>query len=186
MADLTIEHTKRILQWNTIALTAFRKFGREILKSLCQKLKLYVPSTAKRNRAEPTKTNYKNALLNSVSQCCQIDMLKWTYSDFRWWVCVKIVPPILRWVLRRWCTIHGTCLWTLSWLTKTSWAAIQLKSVKICKVSLQFPVAYSAYDSSKSQKTGVTDKKLMSSAMAMETLTLSQSFRSFTWMEKLS
>jgi len=76
MADLTIEHAERILQRNTIALTAFRKFRREILKSLCQKLELYVPSTAKRNRAEPTKTDYENALLNSVSQRCQIDVLK--------------------------------------------------------------------------------------------------------------
>lgn len=76
MADLTIEHAERILQRNTIAPTAFRKYRREILKSLCQKFQLSVPSTAKRNRAEPTKTDYENALLLFVRQRCQIDVLK--------------------------------------------------------------------------------------------------------------
>ncbi|EDQ99293.1 uncharacterized protein LACBIDRAFT_335113 [Laccaria bicolor S238N-H82] len=66
MADLTIEHAKRILQRDIIAPTALKKFRRDILKSLCQKFQLSVPSTAKRNRAEPTKTDYENALINFV------------------------------------------------------------------------------------------------------------------------
>ncbi|EDR03824.1 uncharacterized protein LACBIDRAFT_331031 [Laccaria bicolor S238N-H82] len=66
MADLTIEHTEHILQRDIIMPTTLKKFRREILKSLCQKFQLSVPSTAKRNHVEPTKTDYENALINFV------------------------------------------------------------------------------------------------------------------------
>ncbi|EDR13489.1 uncharacterized protein LACBIDRAFT_322462 [Laccaria bicolor S238N-H82] len=66
LKSLTIEHAECILQRDIIAPTALKKFRRDILKSLCQKFQLSVPSTAKRNHAEPTKTDYENALINFV------------------------------------------------------------------------------------------------------------------------